>query len=166
MSANPEISEAAVIASASIKVDEAGNELNADPSNIGRGVGGRTWIVDPQNYNKLMPVGSIGELVIEGIIVARGYLNNNEKTASAFITNPSFLDAMELSERIYRTGDLVRYNSDGTLSFVARKDTQIKLSVLEIFIIVSGFLRSGKSLRLLYGEQPLTASLETDKESS
>jgi len=74
-----------------------------------------------------MPLGAIGELVIEGRIVARGYLNNIEKTASAFITNPSFLNIMDPSERIYRTGDLVRYNSDGTLSFVARKDTQIKL---------------------------------------
>ena len=129
MDANLRISEAAVIASASIKVDEAGNEMNADSSNIGRGVGGRTWIVHPQNYNKLVPVGGIGELVIEGRIVARGYLNNNEKTSEVFIGNPSFLDAAEPSERIYRTGDLVRYNSDGTLSFVARKDTQIKLYV-------------------------------------
>jgi non-ribosomal peptide synthetase component F len=127
MNANSKISEAAVIASASVKVDEVGNELNADTSNIGRGVGGRTWIVDPRNYNKLVPVGGIGELVIEGRIVARGYLNNDQKTAEVFITNPSFLNSMEPSDRVYRTGDLVRYNSDGTLSFVARKDTQIKL---------------------------------------
>jgi non-ribosomal peptide synthetase component F len=110
MNANSKISEAAVIASASVKVDEVGNELNADTSNIGRGVGGRTWIVDPRNYNKLVPVGGIGELVIEGRIVARGYLNNDQKTAEVFITNPSFLNSMEPSDRVYRTGDLVRYN--------------------------------------------------------
>jgi non-ribosomal peptide synthetase component F len=116
-----------VIASVSVKIDEEGKGLNADPSNIGRGVGGRTWIVDARNYNKLVPVGGIGELVIEGTIVARGYLNNDQKTAEAFIDSPSWLSDVGPRERIYRTGDLCRYNSDGTLSFVARKDTQIKL---------------------------------------
>lgn len=111
-------SETSVIASASIKVDEDGNELNTDSSNIGRAVGGRSWVVDSRDYNKLVPVGGVGELVIEGTIVARGYLNNEQKTAEAFIINPPWLSAVEPRERIYRTGDLVRYNSDGTLSFM------------------------------------------------
>lgn len=120
-------SETSVIASSSTKVDEDGKELDTDPSNIGRGVGGRTWIVDSRNYNKLVPVGGIGELVIEGSTVARGYLNSHQKTAEVFINNPIWLSDIQPKERIYRTGDICRYNSDGTLSFVARKDTQIKL---------------------------------------
>jgi len=121
-------SETAVIASTSTKVDEDGNEVNSDTSNIGKAVGGRNWIVDPQNYNKLVPVGGIGELVVEGHIVARGYLNNEQKTAQAFVSDPDWLKEVKDQERMYRTGDLVRYNTDGTLSFVARKDTQIKLN--------------------------------------
>ena len=121
-------SETSVIASTSTKVDIHGTELNTDSSNIGRGVGGRTWIIDPRNYNKLVPVGAVGELVVEGRIVARGYLINEQKTTEAFIKNPTWLSTFEQRERVYRTGDLVRYNSDGTLCFLARKDTQIKLN--------------------------------------
>jgi amino acid adenylation domain-containing protein len=121
-------SETAVIASTSTKVDEDGNEVNSDTSNIGTAVGGRNWIVDPRNYNKLVPVGCIGELVVEGHIVARGYLNNEQKSAQAFVSHPDWLDGVKDQGRMYRTGDLVRYNSDGTLSFLARKDTQIKLN--------------------------------------
>ncbi|TAQ85918.1 hypothetical protein B7494_g5755 [Chlorociboria aeruginascens] len=121
-------SEASVVTNVSIKVDEEGNEINTDPARIGHAVGGRSWVVDPRDYNKLMPVGCIGELVIEGRIVARGYLNNEQKTAEAFIKKPTWLEAVVQKERLYRTGDLVRYNSDGSLNFVARKDTQIKLN--------------------------------------
>jgi amino acid adenylation domain-containing protein/non-ribosomal peptide synthase protein (TIGR01720 family) len=121
-------SETSVIASVGWKVDEHGNELNADPLNIGRAVGSRAWIVDPHDSHKLMCVGGIGELVIEGRTVARGYLNNVEKTSEAFISDPKWLQDFEPKQRVYRTGDLVRYNSDGSLSFVARKDTQVKLN--------------------------------------
>ncbi|KUJ06201.1 acetyl-CoA synthetase-like protein [Mollisia scopiformis] len=121
-------SETSVIASVGWKVDKNGNEVNTNPANIGQAVGGRAWIVDPYDYNKLVPVGGIGELVVEGRTVARGYLNNDVKTAECFISDPPWLQSMETKQRLYRTGDLVHYNSDGTLSFVSRKDTQIKLN--------------------------------------
>jgi aryl carrier-like protein len=71
----------------------------------------------------------VGELLIEGPILARGYLNDAEKTAAAFIEDPAWADhfAPGRRRRFYKTGDLVRYNSDGTLDFVGRKDTQVKL---------------------------------------
>ena len=91
-----------MIASTSTKVDLNGNVLSADTSNIGGAVGGRNWIIDPRNPNKLMPVGGIGELVVEGYIVARGYLKNPEKTAQAFISQPAWLKDMGGHERMYR----------------------------------------------------------------
>ena len=127
-------SECSVVATASIKVDEYGNTLNAEPSNIGHAVGSRSWVVDPRNHNRLMPLGSIGELVVEGRIVARGYLNNEQKTKDAFISNPTWSNDERLRvswdrrERMYKTGDLVKYNSDGTVTYLGRKDTQIKLN--------------------------------------
>ncbi|TVY44055.1 Nonribosomal peptide synthetase [Lachnellula occidentalis] len=121
-------SETSVIASTSTKVDEHGNEINGDSSNIGHAAGGRTWVVDPRDYNKLVPIGCIGELVVEGRTVARGYLNNEQKTAEVFVNDPAWLRHLQPRERAYRTGDLVRYNSNGSLSFVARKDTQVKLN--------------------------------------
>lgn len=59
------------------------------PTNIGRAITGRCWIVSPQNTELLMPIGSIGELLIEGPQVARGYINDSRKTQANFISKPN-----------------------------------------------------------------------------
>jgi len=104
---------------------------------IGRGVACRTWVVDPTNHERLMPIGCIGELILDGPNVGRGYLHDEEKTRAAFIDPPSWLLAVETppvsngviqyQRRMYKTGDLVRYCSNGTLEYFGRKDQQIKL---------------------------------------
>ncbi|CAG7555120.1 unnamed protein product [Fusarium equiseti] len=125
-------SEASVIAAAHTKVDQHGTVVNREPTTIGHAVGCRSWVVDSCNHERLMPIGSIGELVIEGPIVARGYLSNETKTREAFIDHPSWRSKTRLSgdrvDRMYKTGDLVAYNSDGSLNYISRKDTQIKLN--------------------------------------
>lgn len=131
-------SECAVIATTSIKVDEQKRIVDDDPGVIGHAVGARSWVVNPQDHNQLMPIGSVGELIIEGNTVARGYLNNEEKTAKAFVARPSFMDQVgpefvgDATKHVYKTGDLVRYRSDGSIIYVSRKDTQIKLNGLRI----------------------------------
>ena len=127
--------ECSVVATTSTKVDESRRMCNTDRSNIGTAVGGRVWVVDLQNPDHLVPVGAVGELVVEGRLVARGYLNNKEQTDKAFIQSPAwtrnsaFPDSMwRHQDRMYRTGDLVRYNSDGSIAYIARKDTQVKLN--------------------------------------
>ena len=131
-------SECAVIATTSIKVDEQGCVLNDDPAVIGRAVGCRSWVVDPQDHGRLMPLGSVGELVLQGNTVARGYLNNEEKTMKAFVLPPSWMlgdahnVAVDSARLVYKTGDLVRYNSDGAIVYISRKDSQIKLNGLRI----------------------------------
>ncbi|KAL4862973.1 hypothetical protein BDV12DRAFT_34759 [Aspergillus spectabilis] len=101
----------------------------SNPAVLGHAMGGLIWLVDPINHDKLTPVGCVGELVVQGAIVARGYLNEAEKTQSAFIQDPAWMPQTFPREyrRIYKTGDLARFNSDGSLSFVARKDTQAKV---------------------------------------
>ncbi|KFA73725.1 hypothetical protein S40288_06262 [Stachybotrys chartarum IBT 40288] len=101
---------------------------------IGKGVGGVTWIVDPDDHNRLMPVGAVGELIIEGPVVGIGYLDEPEKTAQVFVEDPTWLISGHKSTpgrhgRLYKTGDLVRYESNGTgsIEFVGRKDQQVKL---------------------------------------
>ncbi|KAL2670220.1 hypothetical protein Neosp_014687 [[Neocosmospora] mangrovei] len=125
-------SEASVIATASTKVDHDGNVLDWEPATIGHAVGCRCWVVDPRNHNRLMAIGGIGELVVEGPIVARGYLGNEAKTREAFIKHPPWRTGIKLAgDRtygMYKTGDLVTYNLDGSLSYRSRKDTQIKLN--------------------------------------
>jgi aryl carrier-like protein len=94
--------------------------------NIGRGSGVICWVVDEEDHEKLCPIGTIGELIVEGPVLARGYLHDDAKTAAVFIENPGFLDCTEGKRRLYATGDLVRQQYDGNLVYVGRRDTQIK----------------------------------------
>ncbi|RSL82107.1 hypothetical protein CEP51_005380 [Fusarium floridanum] len=101
---------------------------------IGKAVGGVSWIVDPDDHNRLTPVGSVGELIMEGPVVGIGYLGEPEKTAEVFIEDPTWLlaghgDVPGRHGRLYKTGDLVRYDpkNPGAIEFVGRKDQQVKL---------------------------------------
>lgn len=74
----------------------------------------------------LKPVkdGETGELYIGGVGVARGYMNDEERTRAAFVKN-IFLEAD--SEMMYKTGDLGRMMGDGNIEFLGRKDHQVKI---------------------------------------
>lgn len=74
-------------------------------------------------YNSIQPIGTLGELCISGYGVGKGYINNTLENDSHFIDNIFDND----SKKLYKTGDLARWNSNGTITFVGRKDTQIKL---------------------------------------
>lgn len=95
-------------------------------ANIGRAVGCATWVADPEDHERLVPIGAVGELLIEGPTLARGYLHDRAKTEAAFILNPAWLG--KPGARLYKTGDLVKYADDGTIVFVGRKDSQIKVN--------------------------------------
>lgn len=106
--------------------------LDSTPTDIGKSISTcRCWIVDPNDHEQLLGPGCDGELLIEGPILAREYLNDEERTGSTFIDAPLWLrhligDNAQYS-RLYKTGDIVRYEDDGSLIFVGRKDTQVKL---------------------------------------
>lgn len=80
------------------------------------------YIVD-KDMN-LCPVGVKGEICVAGVGVGRGYLNDPEKTALAFMEDP-FVE--ERGVRLYKTGDLGRRLADGTIEFFGRKDYQVKI---------------------------------------
>ena len=67
--------------------------------------------------------GDVGEILISGAALARGYLNDPELTASRFIT----IDLDGARVRAYRTGDLGRLRVDGSLVVLGRVDEQINL---------------------------------------
>ena len=96
---------------------------------FGHIVGGVGWVAEPENPQKLASLGTVGELLVEGPIIARGYLNDVEKTKRSFIDPPAWLQIFRgsCSGRLYRTGDLVQYDLDGALRYVGRRDTQVKL---------------------------------------
>lgn len=86
------------------------------------------WVTRPDNCKLLAPIGTVGELVIQGPTVARGYLNLPKETEAAFLENLHWQRNNDRQHwRSYRTGDLVRYTPDGSLEFIGRKDRQIKL---------------------------------------
>jgi amino acid adenylation domain-containing protein len=78
------------------------------------------YILDAQMQP--VPVGHVGELLIAGDGVARGYLKREELSAERFIANP-----FRSGERMYRTGDLARFRSDGQIDFLGRMDHQVKV---------------------------------------
>ncbi|KAI1349481.1 peptide synthetase [Xylaria sp. FL0043] len=111
---------------------DVGAESHKPHISIGRGVGAATWIVEPADHNQLVPIGVVGELLIEGPIVGPGYLGEPDKTAAVFISDPKWLLAGSPTHpgrkgRLYKTGDLVRYDTDGTILFIGRADQQVKL---------------------------------------
>ncbi|KAJ4410241.1 hypothetical protein N0V85_003999 [Neurospora sp. IMI 360204] len=115
--------------------DEEAKKKGFTTGNIGTGVGGCGWVVDPNDHDRLVPVGAVGELLMEGPVVGLGYLGEEEKTKEVFIEDPKWLVAGHGAAhpgrhgRLYKTGDLVRYDADGSgaFVFVGRKDAQVKL---------------------------------------
>ena len=103
--------------------------IGDDPANIGYALGCQLWIVDTNNPHRLAPIGVIGELLVEGPILARGYLNDELKTQANFVSDLAWArsDKTGTSRRFYKTGDLVKYETDGSIVFICRKDTQVKL---------------------------------------
>ncbi|MGK3118797.1 amino acid adenylation domain-containing protein [Pseudomonas corrugata] len=69
-----------------------------------------------------LPIGSIGELYIGGVGVARGYLKRPDLTEERFLASP-FIDG----DRLYRTGDRCRFLADGNIEYLGRLDHQVKL---------------------------------------
>ncbi|KGO55297.1 AMP-dependent synthetase/ligase [Penicillium expansum] len=90
------------------------------------------WIVDTNNVEDLVPPGGVGELLLEGPSLGRGYLNDPARTAQNYIPAPSWLMQIRPTAphgyRCLKTGDLVRYSSNGTLEYIRRKDvTEVKI---------------------------------------
>jgi non-ribosomal peptide synthetase component F len=75
-------------------------------STLGRSIGSVSWVVDPAKHDILAPIGSVGELLVQGPLLSRGYLNDPEKTSEAFIKNPAWLTPgmIVLESRLYKTG--------------------------------------------------------------
>ena len=73
--------------------------------------------------------GELGEIIIGGVGVARGYHNHAEFTKERFLVRK---DAKGRPQRFFRTGDFGRRLPDGSIEFVGRADRQVKLQGFRI----------------------------------
>ncbi|KAJ5672553.1 acetyl-CoA synthetase-like protein [Penicillium longicatenatum] len=91
---------------------------------IGHAGASRCFVVDPTNPQRRVPRGFIGDILVEGPNVSRGYLNNPAQTSRAFIEGLSWAS----SGRFYQTGDLGYVDSHGLLTCKGRSDDQVKIN--------------------------------------
>ncbi|MCP1197093.1 amino acid adenylation domain-containing protein, partial [Acetobacter senegalensis] len=68
------------------------------------------------------PVFGLGELLVAGPGVTRGYLGRPGLTAERFVPDPA-----GSGTRVYMSGDLARRQSDGDIEYVGRRDHQVKI---------------------------------------
>ncbi|WP_192560200.1 non-ribosomal peptide synthase/polyketide synthase [Pseudomonas allokribbensis] len=71
-----------------------------------------------------VPVGAVGELMIGGELLARGYFNRPDLSAERFMPDPF---SVQPGARLYRTGDLARFRADGVIEYIGRVDHQVKI---------------------------------------
>ena len=95
------------------------NEVDVRPSSVGKAIPGtEVWIVNEEGRRAAR--GEVGEMVVRGRHVMRGYWNNPDATQARFRNGPI------PGERLCYTGDLFRTDDEGFFYFVARKDDIIK----------------------------------------
>lgn len=94
------------------------NQLDHRPGSVGIPIPGTEAWVEDESGNRLNP-GEVGELVVRGRHVMRGYWQDPERTAIRFRINAA-------GDRLCYTGDLFRTDEAGYFYFVARKDDIIK----------------------------------------
>ena len=112
----------------------------------------------------LLPRGVIGELLIGGAGVAKGYRNLPEQTEKSFIEWGG--------ERVYRSGDYAKWDADGNVIILGRMDGQIKLRGLRIELgeiegLIEqqpGIRRAAAAVRKLSGRENLCAWFTADRD--
>ncbi len=89
---------------------------------IGKPIATSQVFIFSKDYRHLQPVGVPGELCISGPCLAKGYLHRPDLTNEKFIDNP-----LLEGQCMYVTGDLARWRPDGSIDFMGRKNSQVKL---------------------------------------
>jgi amino acid adenylation domain-containing protein len=94
-------------------------DLERKPGSVGIAIPNtELWIVD--EHDRRLGANQVGELVIRGATVMRGYWGKPEETARRLRPGPL------PGERVLYTGDYCRLDEEGSLYFVGRMDDIIK----------------------------------------
>ena len=76
-----------------------------------------------------VPLGAPGLICFSGVCVGRGYVNDPERTAAIYLSDPH-----RPGTRLYKGGDYGRWTPEGKLEFLGRRDSQVKISGFRIEI--------------------------------
>lgn len=74
------------------------------------------------DFNRIQPIGTLGELCVGGDGIAKGYLNREDLSKERFIENPFSKGGV-----LYKTGDYAKLMKDGNIYFIGRMDNQVKV---------------------------------------
>ncbi|MER7985245.1 amino acid adenylation domain-containing protein [Streptomyces noursei] len=87
----------------------------------------RVYVVD--DNLEPVPLGAPGQIVFSGVCVGRGYVNDPERTRTAFLDDPHYP-----GQRLYKGGDYGRWLPGARLEFLGRRDAQVKIRGFRIEI--------------------------------
>jgi len=95
-------------------------ELDRRPGSVGKAIPNtQAWVVDEEG--EPVQAETVGELVIRGPHLMRGYWEDREATDAVLRPGPNPW------EKLLHTGDLFYSDADGFLHFVGRKDDMLKI---------------------------------------
>ena len=93
-------------------------DINRKPESVGIAIPNtELWLVD--EHDNRLPPGQVGQLVIRGATVMKGYWEKPDATNEKLRPGP-------FGEKVLYTGDLCRLDEEGYLYFVGRMDDIIK----------------------------------------
>ncbi|RWU21438.1 antibiotic biosynthesis protein [Pseudomonas alkylphenolica] len=90
---------------------------------LGKGIEGAQLLV-VNEASQLVDEGEVGEILIRSPYLSLGYWGDTALTGEKFVINPFTADPADIC---YRTGDLGTYLADGSVTFLGRADSQVKI---------------------------------------
>ncbi|KAI9903483.1 hypothetical protein N3K66_000012 [Trichothecium roseum] len=109
---------------------------NGTSASNGTGIGikrtstSRFWVVNSSDADQLMPLGLTGELMIEGPVINREYLDESSQASPMVVAAPHWraaLGAYDANTQFCRTGNLAAFTDDGSLQLQGSKSLQVQL---------------------------------------
>jgi acyl-CoA synthetase (AMP-forming)/AMP-acid ligase II len=96
------------------------DELDKRPTSVGKAMPNTEVYLVDKNGEKITKAEQVGELVVRGANVMKGYWNLSEETEKAY--RPGSIPG----EKVLFTGDLFKMDEEGFLYFISRVDDMIK----------------------------------------
>ncbi|MBH3426476.1 amino acid adenylation domain-containing protein [Pseudomonas alkylphenolica] len=90
---------------------------------LGKGIEGAQLLVINEAGNQVSE-GEVGEILIRSPYLSLGYWGDTALTGEKFVINPFTAEPADIC---YRTGDLGTYLADGSVTFLGRADSQVKV---------------------------------------